>query len=224
MPDAVKIGADGAARARPAAVGAAAGRIGTRRPRADRRARGGRSGWRSAFVLRALIAGAEFAGHLSSYQIGFSYGATIDPQRRAQHDAGVALRHARDARVPRRQRASRAPARAGRLVRRRCRSAPGSVDASLVDVRARHARRWSSSSASGWRRRWSSSCLIVELAIGLISRRAPALSFMVIGYPVRLVVGLFVRGGADRHGSGGDRRRCSSARRCSAGRTAAAFR
>ena len=32
------------------------------------------------FALRALIAGAEFAGHLSGQQIGFSYGATIDPQ------------------------------------------------------------------------------------------------------------------------------------------------
>ena len=29
-----------------------------------------------AFVLQVLIAGAEFAGLLSSYQIGFSYGAT----------------------------------------------------------------------------------------------------------------------------------------------------
>src|SRR3954467_244682 len=33
-----------------------------------------------AFVLRALIAGAEFAGHLSGYQIGFSYGGTGAPQ------------------------------------------------------------------------------------------------------------------------------------------------
>ena len=34
--------------------------------------------------------------------------------------------------------------------------------------------------------------LIVELAIGLISRTAPSLSFMVIGYPIRIVVGLFL--------------------------------
>ena len=34
--------------------------------------------------------------------------------------------------------------------------------------------------------------LIVELAVGLISRAAPSLSFMVIGYPLRIVVGLFV--------------------------------
>jgi flagellar biosynthetic protein FliR len=36
--------------------------------------------------------------------------------------------------------------------------------------------------------------LIVELTIGLISRAAPSLSFMVIGYPVRIVVGLFIVG------------------------------
>jgi flagellar biosynthesis protein FliR len=34
--------------------------------------------------------------------------------------------------------------------------------------------------------------LIVEVAIGLISRAAPSLNFMVIGYPVRIIVGLFV--------------------------------
>ena len=34
--------------------------------------------------------------------------------------------------------------------------------------------------------------LIVELGIGLISRASPSLSFMVIGYPVRIAVGLFV--------------------------------
>jgi flagellar biosynthetic protein FliR len=34
--------------------------------------------------------------------------------------------------------------------------------------------------------------LLVELALGLISRAAPARNFFVIGYPVRLIVGLFV--------------------------------
>ena len=33
-----------------------------------------------AFVLRVLVGAAELAGHLSGFQIGFSYGATIDPQ------------------------------------------------------------------------------------------------------------------------------------------------
>jgi len=34
--------------------------------------------------------------------------------------------------------------------------------------------------------------LVVEVAVGLISRSSPSLNFMIIGYPVRLVIGLFV--------------------------------
>jgi len=36
--------------------------------------------------------------------------------------------------------------------------------------------------------------LVVEVAVGLISRTSPSLNFMIIGYPVRLVIGLFVLG------------------------------
>ena len=36
--------------------------------------------------------------------------------------------------------------------------------------------------------------IVVELIVGLISRASPALSFMVIGYPIRIIVGLFVLG------------------------------
>ena len=36
--------------------------------------------------------------------------------------------------------------------------------------------------------------LIVEIVIGFISKVAPGLSFMVIGYPVRMILGLFVLG------------------------------
>jgi flagellar biosynthetic protein FliR len=34
--------------------------------------------------------------------------------------------------------------------------------------------------------------LIAELALGLISRSAPALNFFVVGYPIRLLLGLLV--------------------------------
>jgi flagellar biosynthetic protein FliR len=34
--------------------------------------------------------------------------------------------------------------------------------------------------------------LLVEIGLGVISRTAPALNFFVIGYPVRLVIGLAV--------------------------------
>ena len=36
--------------------------------------------------------------------------------------------------------------------------------------------------------------LIVEIVIGFISKVSPGLSFMVIGYPVRMILGLFVLG------------------------------
>jgi flagellar biosynthetic protein FliR len=36
--------------------------------------------------------------------------------------------------------------------------------------------------------------LIVELIVGLISRSAPSLGSMVIGYPLRLIIGLFLLG------------------------------
>ncbi len=66
IPAPVKIGADRAPRARAAAVGRDAARAaGDVVAGARRRARGRPSACRSRFVLRALIAGAEFAGHLS---------------------------------------------------------------------------------------------------------------------------------------------------------------
>jgi flagellar biosynthetic protein FliR len=36
--------------------------------------------------------------------------------------------------------------------------------------------------------------LIVELTIGLISRTSPSLTYQVIGYPLRIMVGLFIVG------------------------------
>ncbi len=145
-----------------------------------------------ALMVRALIGGVEFAGHLTSQQIGFSYAATVDPASGvAQHDADLALRHDRDAGVPRHQRPSRDAARDGDVLFR------------TADRRRQHQRVAADESCA--------SCsalvftvglrlaapivivlLIVELAVGLISRAAPALNFMVIGYPVRIIVGLTV--------------------------------
>jgi flagellar biosynthesis protein FliR len=146
-----------------------------------------------AFVMQALIAGAEFAGHLSSYQIGFSYGATIDPTSGVRSTVLVSLygmlatmaflavngHHA----LLRALAASYAGVPIG----------AGQVNASLVrsvtDILAMVF-------VVGLRLAAPVLIvlLIVELAIGLISRSAPSLSFMVIGYPLRIVVGLFVVG------------------------------
>jgi flagellar biosynthetic protein FliR len=141
------------------------------------------------FALRALIAGAEFAGHLSGQQIGFSYGATIDPQSGVRNNMLSILygslatlgflaingHHA----VLRALAQSYAALPIG----------AGHLNASVVD---------SVKSILGLvfvvGVRLAAPIiivlLIVEVVIGLISRTAPALSFMVIGYPVRLIVGL----------------------------------
>ena len=142
-----------------------------------------------AFALRALIAGAEFAGHLSGQQIGFSYGATIDPQSGVRNNMLATLygllatigflaingHHA----ILR----ALAQSYAGLPI------GGGHVDPSIVTsvrdilgmvfiVGARLAAPV------------IVVLLVVELAVGLISRASPALSFMVIGYPIRLIVGL----------------------------------
>ncbi len=146
-----------------------------------------------ALMVRALIAGAELAGHLSSQQIGFSYAATVDPGSgvrstmlttlygllatltflgiNGHHDLLRALAASYDG----------LPVGAGR------------VDASvLAGVREMLALVFT----VGLRLAAPIVLvlLVVELAVGLISRAAPALNFMVIGYPIRIVVGLMVLG------------------------------
>jgi flagellar biosynthetic protein FliR len=144
-----------------------------------------------AFVLRALIVGAEFAGHLSGQQIGFSYGATIDPQSGVRNNmlamlyGGLATlgflaidgHHALLRAL--------AQSYAGLPI------GVGHLDPSLVgSVRDIFALVFIVGA------RLAAPIvivlLIVELAVGLISRASPALSFMVIGYPIRIIVGLML--------------------------------
>ena len=146
-----------------------------------------------AFVLRALIAGAEFAGHLSGQQIGFSYGATIDPQSGVRNNMLATLYGSL--------------ATLGflainghhQLLRALAESyvglpiGVGHLNASIVqsinDI-------FALVFIVGVRLAAPIIVvlLLVELAVGLISRTSPALSFMVIGYPIRIVIGLFLIG------------------------------
>jgi flagellar biosynthetic protein FliR len=144
-----------------------------------------------AFVLRALIAAAEFAGHLSGQQIGFSYGATIDPQSGVRNNMlavlygmlatlgflGINGHHA--------------------LLRALAESYSGlpigigHVQASLV-VAVRDILGLVFVVAARLAAPIVIVLLVVELAVGLISRASPALSFMIIGYPIRIIVGLIL--------------------------------
>jgi flagellar biosynthetic protein FliR len=144
-----------------------------------------------AFVLQVLVGGAEFAGHLSSYQIGFSYGATIDPTSGVRSTMLVSLygmlatlaflgvngHHALLGALA--QSYEGVPIGAVQV--------DGSIVAAVTDMLAMLF-------VVGVRLAAPVLIvlLIVEVAIGLISRAAPSLNFMVIGYPVRIIAGLFL--------------------------------
>jgi flagellar biosynthetic protein FliR len=141
------------------------------------------------FALRALMAGAEFAGHLSGQQIGFSYGATIDPQSGVRNNmlatlygslatlGFLAINGHHSVLRALAQSYAALPIGGGGL--------DASVVSSVRDILALVfvvAMRLAAPVIIV--------LLLVELVIGLISRAAPALNYMVIGYPIRLIVGL----------------------------------
>lgn len=145
-----------------------------------------------AFVVRALIAGAELGGHLAGFQIGFSYGATIDPQSGVRNTMLATLygsiatlgflaingHHE----VLRALDASYAALPIG---------GGGMVDGSLVgSVRDMLGLVF----VVGVRIAAPIVIvlLLVEVGVALVARSSPALNFMVIGYPLRLVVGLLL--------------------------------
>jgi flagellar biosynthetic protein FliR len=144
-----------------------------------------------AFAVRALIAGAEFAGHLTGHQIGFSYGATIDPQSGVRNNM-LAMLYGSLATL-----AFLAINGHHMLLRAMAASyqglpiGVGHIDGSiLTGVQQMLALVFTV--AVRLAAPIVVTLLIVELAVGLISRTAPSLSFMVIGYPIRIVIGLFV--------------------------------
>jgi flagellar biosynthetic protein FliR len=144
-----------------------------------------------AFVLQALVAAAEFAGHLSSYQIGFSYGATIDPTSGVRSTLLVSLygmlatlaffavngHHALLRALS--QSYAGLPIGAGQVSESLV-TAVRDIFALVFVVGVRLAAPV------------LIVLVIVELAIGLISRSAPSLTFIVIGYPIRTILGLVV--------------------------------
>ena len=143
------------------------------------------------FAMRALIAGAEFAGHLSGQQIGFSYGATIDPQSGVRSNmlatlygslatlGFLAINGHHSVLRALAQSYTALPIGGGQL--------DASVVSSVRDILGLVF-------IVGVRLAAPVIIvlLVVELVIGLISRASPALSFMVIGYPIRLIVGLTI--------------------------------
>jgi flagellar biosynthetic protein FliR len=140
-------------------------------------------------AVRILLAGAELAGQLAGFQLGFAYAATVDPQTGARNNLVATLysslalltflgtngHHALLRALAESYQAL--PIGFGRLdpgIARIVASMLGvvfvfgtQVAAPIVIV-----------------------LLVAEVAVGLIGRVAPALNLMVIGFPIRLLAGL----------------------------------
>lgn len=145
-------------------------------------------------TMRALVAGVEFAGHLSGFQIGLSYAATIDPANGVRNDVITSLFGMLAILALFGINGHHAILRALAMSYSGLPMGAGAVDnASLLEsVRATLALVF----VTGARLAAPIVVvlLVVEVAVGFVSRVAPSLSFMVIGYPIRLIVGLFVVG------------------------------
>lgn len=144
-----------------------------------------------ALVVTALVAGAEFGGHLVGHQIGFTYGATVDPASGVRNTvlaslygmlATLALFTAD------------AHHRFFRALGDSYRTLPmgeGGVSPALVDgVRSTLALVLT----TGLRLAAPILLvlLLVEVAMALLARSAPALNQMIVGHGVRILVGLVV--------------------------------
>ena len=144
-----------------------------------------------AMSVRALIAAAELAGHLSGFQIGFSYAATVDPVSGVRNSMITSLYGLLALLAFFAINGHHEVLRALAVSYAKLPIGAGHIDGSIVT-----AVRQIFALIFGVGARLAAPIivvlLIVELAIGLVSRSAPALSFMVIGYPVRLIVGLSV--------------------------------
>jgi flagellar biosynthetic protein FliR len=142
-----------------------------------------------AMAVRVLIAGAEFGGHLIGFQIGFSYAAIVDPQSGVRNNLLAAL-HGMLALIT--FLSINGHHALIRALVSSYQSLPvglGSVDASVVGT-ATQMLGVIFTLGAHLAAPAVIALVLVELALGLISRSAPALNLMVVGFPIRIVAGL----------------------------------
>lgn len=142
-------------------------------------------------AVRAVLAGAEMAGHLTATQLGFTYGAVVDPQSGVRNNIIAALYgnlalitfFAIDG--------HHAVVRALATSYARLPIGAGGVDQSLVGGVTQML---GLVFVMGVRFAMPVIIvlLVVELALGLISRSAPTLNLLVVAAPVRVLIGLVV--------------------------------
>lgn len=141
--------------------------------------------------VRALMAGAELAGHISGFQIGFSYGAIVDPQSGVRNNMLAALYGNLALLTFFAMNGHHAMLRALAGSYTRLPIATGHVDASLVRAVSEML---GIVFVLGIRLAMPLMVvlLVVELAMGLITRAAPSVNIMAVGMPIRIIVGLLM--------------------------------
>ena len=144
-----------------------------------------------AMAIRILVAATEFAGHFTAYQIGLSVGSLIDPQTGVRNNL-VALIYANVAIVI--CLATNAHHALLRALADSFQALPmgvGGVDSGLP---GQVSRMISMIFVLGLRIAAPVVVvlLLVELALGLLARVAPALNVMTAGAPLRLAIGLLI--------------------------------
>jgi flagellar biosynthetic protein FliR len=144
-------------------------------------------------TVRALIGGVEFAGHLSGHQMGLTYAATIDPSSGAKHTVVTTLFNMMAVITLFQIDGHHTILRALAASYSGLPVGDGGVDASLLQA-VRDTFALVFVTAARLAAPIVVVLLIVEIAIGFISRVAPGINFMVVGYPIRMIVGLFVLG------------------------------
>jgi flagellar biosynthetic protein FliR len=148
-------------------------------------------GFALALSIRALVAGAELAGHVAGFQIGIGYAAIVDPQSGVRNNVLSALYGTLATVVFLGINAHHAMLRA--LTRSYDLMPPGNWQAN-TGIGDAATRLLGIVFLLGMQLAMPVIIvlLIVEVALGLVSRVAPALNLMVIGFPLRLGVGLLV--------------------------------
>jgi flagellar biosynthetic protein FliR len=144
-----------------------------------------------AIAVRALIAAAELAGHLSGFQIGFAYAATVDPVSGVRNTVITTLYGLLALLAFFAINGHHEVLRALAMSYARLPIGAGHIDGSILTV-VRQILALVFTVGARLAAPIVIVLLIVELAIGLLARSAPSMSFMVVGYPLRLIVGLAV--------------------------------
>jgi flagellar biosynthetic protein FliR len=145
--------------------------------------------------VRCLIAAAELGGHLAGFQLGLSYAAVVDPQSGVRNNVLASLygnlalvtflgtngHHALIGALARSY--DVVPLGAARLA-----PAIGDVVPALLGIVFMTGVQIAMPIVTA--------LLLVELALGLVARAAPSLNLMVVGTPLRLLVGLLALAGS----------------------------